>query len=306
LVGADWRRLRSTGFAVSQLVAGKRRPFFFDPLRPQSANVQFRYTGAEEGDRRSVAPLPSPCHVARTGSDLRRGHPVPARFQPPLKELNAMTRNRAAFAIAILAGAVQPVVAGTYTLGFDSLAPLVGQVVNSVTEDGFTVEGYSGFGFEVVQTPNGVFPGYVSLLPLGNWTVTDSTNGSMFSSSQPAISVVLGGPLIDEPYNLQVTGYLAGVTQWEDTLTGEIELSPATTSITPGLAPVDSIFVHSGLPGQPYEVTEIIIQTAPEPPSIVLAAVGLVLLGCHALRSRCGSRLTSDQPGIPGHHSQLE
>ena len=40
-----------------------------------------------------------------------------------------MERNRAAFAIAILVGAGQPAVAGTYTLSFDSLAPMVGEKV---------------------------------------------------------------------------------------------------------------------------------------------------------------------------------
>jgi len=141
----------------------------------------------------------------------------------------------------------------------------------------------------VGQTPNGVYPAYVSLAPLGNWTVTDSTNEPIYTSSQSAISIVLGGPLTDQPYDLQVTGYRAGVTQWIRSLTGEIQLSPATSSITVGLPPVDSFYVHSALPGQPYQITDIIIQTAvPEPPSITLASIGLALLSCYVLRSRCG------------------
>jgi hypothetical protein len=205
------------------------------------------------------------------------------------KSKNAMERTRAAIAIAILVGTTQPAAAGTYTLSFDSLAPMVGQVVSSVTEDGFTIVGDSGFGFVVVQTPNGVFPQYVSLAPLGNWTVTDNTSEPIYSSSQSAISIVLGGPLTDQPYDLQVTGTLNGVTQWQDTLAGEIQLSPATAALTPGLPPVDSIFVHSTLPGQPYQITDLVIQTAvPEPPSIALASTGLALLGCYAIRSRCG------------------
>ena len=162
-----------------------------------------------------------------------------------------MFRNCAAIAIAVLAGAVQPAFADIYTLSFDSLAPLVGQVVSSVTEDGFTVAGDSGYGLTVVETPNGVYPGYVSLVPIANWTATDSTNEPIYSSSKPAISLVLGGPLTDQPYDLQVTGYLAGVTRWTDTLTGEIELSPATASSTPGLAPIASIDVHMRSPGSP-------------------------------------------------------
>jgi hypothetical protein len=190
-----------------------------------------------------------------------------------------MMRNRVAIAILIFAGAVQPVEAGTSTLSFDSLAPLVGQVVSSVTEDGFTIAGDSGYGFEVVQTPNGVYPQDVSLAPLGNWTVTDNTTELIYSPSQSAISIVLGGPLYDQPYDLQVTGYLGGLTQWKVTFPGEILLSPATSSITDALPPVDSFDVHSALPGQPYQITDIIIQTSvPEPSSIVLAANGLVLL----------------------------
>ena len=57
-----------------------------------------------------------------------------------------------------------------------------------------------------MQAPNGDFPEYVSLVPLGNWTVTDNTSEPIYSLSLSAISIVLGGPLIDEPYNLQVTG----------------------------------------------------------------------------------------------------
>jgi hypothetical protein len=196
-----------------------------------------------------------------------------------------MMRNRAAIAIAIIAGAVQPAAAGTYTLSFDSLAPLVGEVVSSVTEDGFTITGDSGYGFEVVQTTTGYHSGYISLAPIGNWTVTDGPNEPIYSPSQPAISIVLGGPLTDQPFKLQVTGSLAGVTQWKNTLTGEIELSPATASVPAGLGPVDSFNVHSGLPGQPYQITDIVIQTSvPEPPSIVLAAIGLALVGCYASR----------------------
>ncbi len=194
-----------------------------------------------------------------------------------------MIRNRAAIAIAIIAGAVQPAAAGTYTLSFDSRAPLVGDVVSSVTEDGFTIAGDSGYGFEVVQTPNGVYPAYVSLAPIGNWTVTDNTNEPIYSNLQSAISIVLGGPLTDQPFKLQVTGYLAGVTQWNDTLMGEIELSPATASVPAGVGPVDSFNVHSALPGQPYQITDIVIQTSvPEPPSIVLAVIGLALFVCYA------------------------
>ena len=207
-----------------------------------------------------------------------------------------MERTRAAIAILVLAGAVQPAAAGTYTLSFDSLAPMVGDVISSVTEDGFTIAGDSGFGFMVVQTPNGVFPQYTSLAPLGNWTVTDNTTEPIYNSSQSAISIVLGGPLTDQPYDLQVTGTLNGVTQWQDTLAGEIQLSPATTYLTPGLSPVDSIFVHSALPGQPYQITDLVIQTAvPEPPSIALASIGLALLGCYAIRSRCGWRTRTDR-----------
>ena len=154
-----------------------------------------------------------------------------------------------------------------------------------MTEDGFTISGASGYGFMVVQTPNGVYPGYVSLAPLGNWTVTDSTNEPIYSSSQSAISFVLGGPLTDQPYDLQVTGYLAGVTRWTRSLTGEIELSPATSSITVGLPPVDSFYVHNALTGQPYQITDIIIQTAvPEPSSITLAFIGMAPLACSVLR----------------------
>jgi hypothetical protein len=201
-----------------------------------------------------------------------------------------MMRNRVAIAIVVYAGVVQPVRAGTYTLSFDSLAPLVGQVVSSVTEDGFTITGDSGYGFEVVQTPGGVYPRYVSLAPLGNWTVTDNTSEHIYSPSQSAISIVLGGPLTDQPYDLQVTGYLAGITQWKVTLPGEMLLSPATASVNGALPPVDSFNVHSGLPGQPYQITDITIQTAvPEPSSIVLAANGLALLGYCISRRRASA-----------------
>ncbi len=200
-----------------------------------------------------------------------------------------MMRNRVAIVIVIFAGAVQPVRAGTYTLSFDSLAPLVGQVVSSVTEDGFTIAGDSGYGFEVVQTPGGVYPEYVSLAPLGNWTVTDNTSEQIYSPSQSAISIVLGGPLTDQPYDLQVTGYLAGITQWKVTLPGEMLLSPATASVSGALAPVDSFNVHSALPGQPYQITDITIQTVPEPSSIVLAANGLALVGFCISRRRASA-----------------
>ena len=200
-----------------------------------------------------------------------------------------MLRNRVAITFAILAGAVQPVRAGTYTLSFDSLTPLVGQVVSSVTEDGFTISGDSGYGFEVAQTPGGVYPRYVSLAPLGNWTVTDNTGDYIYSPSQSAISIVLGGPLTDQPYDLQVTGYLGALTQWKVALPGEMLLSPATSSVTDALPPVDSFNVHSALPGQPYQITDITIQTVPEPSSIVLAANGLALVGFCTTRRRASA-----------------